>query len=280
MRWTAVVNPTAGRRHARTRTARVADALAASSLEVAVHVSTDPDDARRAATAAFEQGRGVVACGGDGTVCELAGLAADRDGTLGIVPTGSGNDFARALGIPRGDPMAAVGLLEHGHVERVDLGRAETADGTRAWFTTVANTGFDAEANRWANGITWTSGTALYVVATLRTLATYAPRRLRVTVDGTPHEIDAWLVAVGNTRSYAGGMMITPAATLDDGLLDVCVVGPVSRAGFLRAFPGVFSGRHVQHPLVEVWRGSVVLVEAPDDAPGRAPLELWASGER
>jgi diacylglycerol kinase (ATP) len=280
MRWTAVVNPSAGRRHARTRVARVTDALATSGLDIAVHVSADRDDARGAATRAFDDGRGVVACGGDGTVGELAGLAADHDGLLGIVPTGSGNDFARALGIPRGDPAAAVALLEHGNMERVDLGRAETADGTRVWFATVANTGFDSEANRWANGITWTSGTALYVLATLRTLATYRPRPMRVTVDGKPDEIDAWLVAVGNTRSYAGGMMITPMATLDDGLLDVCVVGPVSRAGFLRTFPGVFTGRHVQHPLVEQRRGGVVLVESLDDAPGRPPLELWASGER
>src|SRR5438552_1054631 len=139
MRWTAVVNPTAGRRQAHSRIARAADALATSSLEVAVHVSADRDDARGAAVRAFEEGRGVVACGGDGTVCELAGLAAEHDGILGIVPTGSGNDFARALGIPRGDPTAAVALLEHAHVEHVDLGRAETADGTRAWFTTVAN---------------------------------------------------------------------------------------------------------------------------------------------
>ena len=85
---------------------------------------------------------------------------------------------------------------------------------------------------------------------TLRTLATYSPRRFRITVDDTTVDTEAWLVAVGNTRSYASGMMITPAASVHDGLLDVCIVGPVSRPEFLRTFPKVFSGTHVEHPEV------------------------------
>ena len=90
------------------------------------------------------------------------------------------------------------------------------------------------------------------------------PRRVRVTVDGATVETDAWLVAVGNTRTYASGMMITPAASVHDGLLDVCVVGPVSRIDFLRTFPSVFSGTHVEHPEVRTWRGVDVTVEALD----------------
>ncbi len=222
-------------------------------------------------------GDGVVACGGDGLVCQLAGLAAERDGLLAIVPAGSGNDFARHLEIPRDDPTAAAALLRSGRVRRVDLCRAETDDGTRAWSTTVANAGFDAEANRLANTIDWAGGTPLYVYATLRTLVSYRPRRVRVTVDDDVLETDAWLVAVGNTRSYAGGMMITPDAALDDGLLDVCVVGRVSRADFLRTFPKVFDGTHTRNPLVTMRRGKRVTIEMPETLD---PAELWASGER
>jgi diacylglycerol kinase (ATP) len=225
---------------------------------------------------AFARGRGVVACGGDGTVCALAGVAAEADGVLGIVPVGSGNDFARQLDIPRGDLDAAITVLRHGHVVAADLGRVHTADGVSHWFTTVANTGFDAAANEWANSVTWTSGTPLYVLATLRTLATYSPRRFRVTIDDTTVDTQAWLVAVGNTRTYAGGMMNTPAASVHDGLLDVCVVGPVSRLDFLRTFPSVFRGEHVDHPQVRTWRGSEVTVEALDQS---RSVDLWASGE-
>ena len=292
--WTALCNPAAGRGRARTRLPRVVEALGAvrdgRGLDVEVVVTASADDLVARARAAFARGRGVVACGGDGTVCALAGVAAEAEGVLAVVPVGSGNDFARHLGIPRDDVDAAVALLVDesarsqggGEVVRVDLGRAATADGATHWFTTVANTGFDAEANRWANTVESVSGTPLYVAATLRTLAVYRPQRFRITVDGDTESVEAWLVAVGNSRSYASGMAITPAASLRDGALDVCVVGPVSRTEFLTTFPKVFSGEHVDHPQVRTWRGERVVIErgAGSTASGAAlGLELWASGE-
>jgi diacylglycerol kinase (ATP) len=277
-RWTAIVNPAAGRGRARARLPQVLDALATADLDVELMLSADADDLVALARRAFERDRAVVACGGDGTVCALAGVAADEGGVLGIVPLGSGNDFARQLDLPRNDHDAAIEVLRTGEVVQADLGRAHTADGATTWFTTVANTGFDAVANAWANTVTWTSGTPLYVLATLRTLAAYRPTPVRVTVDDTTTiETRAWLVAVGNTRTYASGMMITPAASVHDGLLDVCVVGPVSRADFLRTFPSVFSGTHVDHPEVRTARGHDVVVETLAPA---AAVDLWASGER
>jgi len=276
-RWTAVINPAAGRGRSRTRVPAVADALADLDTDMRIQLSSDLDDAVHIARAAFDAGRGVVACGGDGTVSTLAGIAADNGGVLAIVPAGSGNDFARQLGVPTDDPGAAAALLSSGTVGVFDLGRVESGDGARAWFTTVANAGFDAEANRWANTVQSLSGTPLYVLAVLRTLRSYQPRRLRVSVDDEVLDTDGWLVAVANTRSYAGGMVIAPDARLDDGQVDVCVVGRVSRADFLRTFPKVFSGTHVEHPGVLVRRGKQVTVEMPEaiDAP-----EVWASGER
>ena len=275
-RWTAIVNPAAGRGRARGRLPHVLDALATADLDVEIVLSADAADLVALARSAFGRGRAVAACGGDGTVCALAGVAADEGGVLGLVPLGSGNDFARQLDIPRGDLLAAIDVLRTGRVVDADLGRAHTADGAATWFTTVANTGFDAVANAWANAITWTSGTPLYVLATLRTLATYSPTRVRVTVDEEVIETAAWLVAVGNTRTYASGMMITPAASVHDGLLDVCIVGPVSRTEFLRTFPSVFSGTHVENPQVRVARGTTVTVETLDTG---AAVDLWASGE-
>jgi diacylglycerol kinase (ATP) len=283
MRWTAVVNPTAGRGRTRKLLPRLVDALAGVDLDVDVRVSEDLDDAVRIARRAFDDGRGVAACGGDGTVNALAGVAADHGGVLGIVPTGAGNDFARNLGIDRRHWLDAVALLENGPIGSVDLGRAELAgdgdatDTTVRWFTSVANAGFDSEANRWANGVQWASGTTLYVLAVLRTLATYRPHRFRLTVDGDEHDIEAWLVAVGNTRGYAGGMQVTPGAELDDGQLDVCVVGAVSRFEFLRSFPRVFRGTHVSHPAVDMHRGKVVELASLETSPA---IELYGAGER
>jgi diacylglycerol kinase (ATP) len=259
------------------------DAFAATGLGVEVCVSVDLDDAVRLAREAFDDGRGVAACGGDGTVNALAGAAADHGGVLAIVPTGAGNDFARHLGLDRRRWLDTIPLLTTGQVGTVDLGRAELTDddedggGTVRWFTCVANAGFDSEANRWANGVQWASGTTLYVLAVLRTLGTYRPHRFRLTVDGDAHDIEAWLVAIGNARGYAGGMLITPGAELDDGQLDVCVVGPVSRAGFLRSFPRVFKGTHVSHPMVDMYRGKLVELASLDRS---VPIELYGSGER
>jgi diacylglycerol kinase (ATP) len=278
-RWTAILNPAAGRGRGRATLPRVADAVARANLDTEIYVSADAADLVRLARDAFARDRGVIACGGDGTVCALAGVAAECGGVLALVPTGSGNDFARQLEIPRGDVEAAVRVVEHGRVDRVDLGRAQSADGRAEWFTTVANAGFDAEANRWANHVTWASGTPLYVAATLRTLSVYRPRRFRLGIDGDAMTSDAWLVAVGNTRTYASGMMITPCADVHDGVLDVCVVGPVGRAEFLQTFPSVFKGEHVRHPLVQTWRAREVTIDALDDAEADG-LELWASGER
>jgi diacylglycerol kinase (ATP) len=285
MRWRAVVNPSAGRGRTRKLLPRLTAALAGTGLDVDVRVSVDLDDAIRLARESFDDGRGVVACGGDGTVNALAGVAADHGGTLAIVPTGSGNDFARHLGLDHRRWLDTIPLLETGQVGTVDLGRAELtgedADegngATVRWFTSVANAGFDSEANRWANGVQWAGGTTLYVLAVLRTLSTYRPHRFRLTVDGNVHDIEAWLVAIGNTHGYAGGMLITPGAELDDGQLDVCVVGPVSRPGFLRSFPRVFRGTHVSHPMVDMYRAKLVELASLDHS---LPIELYGAGER
>lgn len=237
----------------------------------------DARDGQRAAREAFAVGRGVVACGGDGTVGELAEVAADAEAPLAIVPSGSGNDFARHLGIDVRHPLNAVELLETGRRGAVDLGCVHLEDGSAHMFTSVAYSGFDAETNRWANGVRWATGTSLYVAATLRTLARYRPQPMRVRVDDQTWEGDAWLVAVGNSRFYGGGMMITPGAEVDDGLLDVCVIGARSVLEFLRCFGRVFQGRHVAQRDVATFRGAHVEI---DSDRARLPMEVWAAGER
>jgi len=273
-RWTAVVNPVAGRGRTRRLLPRLRGAF--EKRDVALHVASSIDDGVLAARGAFERGNGVIACGGDGTVALLAGVAAEADGTIAVLPTGAGNDFARHLRIDR-HPLAALDLLETGRVATVDLARASIEDGTTAWCTTVANTGFDADANRWANGVKVLRGTPLYVAAVLRTAAVFRPQPVIVRVDDEEWRGRAWLVAVGNTRCYGGGMMITPAAEVDDGLVDVCVIGPAPVTKFVGRFPSVFRGTHVRADDVVTFRGRRVEL-APDG--GSISLELWASGDR
>ncbi|MCU1458870.1 MAG: diacylglycerol kinase catalytic region [Actinomycetia bacterium] len=281
MQWTAIVNPAAGRGRTRKLLPELHAACAASALDIDLQVPTSAEHGHTLARQAFAAGRGVLACGGDGTVGELAGIAAETDGLLALVPSGSGNDFARHLGFDVGNPLDSFAVLEAGRIARVDLGRAwaggRSPHEAPTWFCTVASTGFDAAANEWANGVQRLRGTTLYIVAMLRTLATYKPRRFLLTVDGEAHMIESWLVAVGNSRSYGGGMRVTPNAALDDGMLDVIAVGPVSRARFLRTFPQVFKGGHVDRDEVQTWRGRLVEIESIEA--GEGALELYASGD-
>lgn len=271
MRWTAVVNPAAGRGHTRRLLPRLSDALRARGVRV--EVSAGPDEPIPLARAAIERGDGIVACGGDGLVALLAGVASEADVPLAIVPTGAGNDFARALGLRARKPLDAVAVLDTGHERRVDLGRA----GNR-WFSSVANTGFDAEANRWANRVRRLGGTTLYLAAIARTLGTYQPHRFSLRVDdGEPEQFRAWLVAFANGPTYAGGMRIAPAARIDDGLLDITIIGDLSRTKFILNLPKVFNGSHVRHPAVSTRRGKCFEISSLDES---VPMELYASGER
>jgi diacylglycerol kinase (ATP) len=270
--WTAIVNPVAGRG----RTQKLLPDLerAARAAGIALHVSPEPGAPAKLARAAADDGHDLVACGGDGLVTEVAGVAADTGRRLAVVPTGAGNDFARVLGYDRKHPLQAFSTIEdgRGHDRVVDLGRVNGR-----WYTCVTASGFDAEANRWANTVRKLSGTTLYIAAVLRTLAVYKPHRFRVTVDGEVIETTAWLVAVGNGPAYAGGMHVTPNAKLDDGMLDVTIVGAMGRPEFLFNFPKVFKGSHVGHPKVTTRTGKVVLLESLDPS---IPMEVYADGER
>jgi diacylglycerol kinase (ATP) len=270
MPWSVIVNPAAGRG----RTLRMLDELtrAARAAGAQVEVSPDPDAPALLAKEAAGAGHDLVACGGDGLAAAVAAVAADTGRRLAVVPTGAGNDFARALGYDVKRPLAAFEVLAHGSDRVVDLGRVNGR-----WYTCVTASGFDAEANRWANTVQRLSGTSLYVAAVMRTLAVYRPHPFRVTVDGKSHEMRAWLIAVGNGPAYAGGMRITPSARMDDGVLDVTVVGAMSRPRFLVNFPKVFRGTHVSHPQVTTFRGEHVELASLDD---RIPMEVYADGER
>ena len=272
MPWTVIVNPTAGRGRTRRLLPELEQAAARAGVDL--HVSPEPGAPAKLAHAAADQGHDLMACGGDGLVAEVAGVAADTRRRLAIVPTGAGNDFARVLGYDLKRPTRAFAVLTpHLGVDRsVDLGRVNGR-----WYTCVTASGFDAEANRWANTVQRLSGTSLYIAAVLRTLAVYEPYPFRLTVDGATHELRAWLVAVGNGPAYAGGMRIAPAARLDDGLLDVTVVGEMGKTELLVNFPKVFKGTHTSNKKVTTYRAARVELSALDAS---APMDVYADGER
>ncbi len=218
----------------------------------------------------------LVVVGGDGMVSLGVGLVARRGIPLGIVPTGTGNDMARGLGIAIGDADAAIADLHSalGRAARtIDAGLITRPDGSERWFACVFSGGFDAIVNERANRMRWPRGRSRYTVALLRELVTLRPIRYRLELDGVASDRLAMLVAVGNNSSFGGGMRVAPGAMLDDGLFDVVTLDPVGRIALLRIFPSVFSGEHVRDPRVTVVRAARVWISAPDVA-------AYADGER
>lgn len=235
------------------------------------------DGTRLAAEAVAGGADVVVAAGGDGTLGEVVNGVAGTDVQLGLLPLGTGNDFARSLGLG-GGLEAAFHALFHGDVRPVDLGRA----GDR-WFINVAGCGFDAiVAERVNAGFRYLRGTGAYLAAVVESLTKLRPATMRVTLDGELREFRGLLCAVANAPMYGGGMKIAPQACIDDGYLDVCTIGDASVAEFLCAFPRVFAGTHATHPKVTMARARRVLVETDPPLPvlidgevtGTTPMEF------
>ncbi|ADL08975.1 diacylglycerol/lipid kinase family protein [Thermosediminibacter oceani] len=230
--------------------------------------------AKEAVKAGYER---IVAVGGDGTVREVARALSGTEALLGVIPAGTGNDFVRSAGISQ-NPQKALETVKNGKVRCIDLIRVDDN-----CFINVAGAGLDAEvADAINKNMRFLRGAPAYVTGLFKVLATFAPRRAVIEIDGRVLHRKVWLVSVGNARYYGGGMMICPDALLDDGLLDVCIVNSIGRMELLRFLPSVFTGKHKNHPAYEVFRGKKVRVEferptkvhADGDVIGTTPVEF------
>ncbi len=254
----------------------VVERLVHAGYEVSMLREANFELLRRETESAFAQGTdALVVVGGDGMVSLGVNLVAQTGVPLGIVAAGTGNDLARGLGLPYDDPAAAtdalVAALER-PTRRIDAGVVRHGE-LRTWFACVVSTGFDAVVNERANRMTRPRGPSRYTLALLGELATFRPRTYAITIDGVRREQKAMLVSVANNASLGGGMRIVPHAELADGLLDVFIVHPLSRAGLLAVFPKVFRGEHTDHPAVEFVQGSRITIEADH-------IIAYADGER
>lgn len=270
-------NPSAGRgRHA----AAVAEALtilAGTGHRVLLLDATTREDALAQCRQAVAAGAdALVAVGGDGTVHLAIQAVAGTGVAFGVVPAGTGNDFATEVGIDADPVKAATAIasaLSEGRTTSVDLAHLTGPDGYQAWFAAVLGAGFDALVNERANAMRWPKGRRRYDLAIFAELLRLRGRPYTITLDGVVHQLDACLVAVGNTATYGGGMRMRPAADIHDGLVDVVIAGPVSRRTLLRLQPKLYQGTHVQHPLVTTFQAQSVRIEAEG-------ITAYADGER
>ena len=287
MNVTLLVNPAArGGAHTGSAT-RAAERLRAHDVRTTIISGGSATESSELLRTAVSSGTdAVVVAGGDGTVHlaiqELAGTGVP----LGIIPAGTGNDMASALGLRGLDAEAAADAIISGRTRLIDLGRVTRVDGGTAYFGTVLASGFDSRVNDRANAMRWPRGGSRYNIAILIEFLTLRgiPYEIDMTLaDGTSERIVGDLVmgTVGNGRSYGGGIPICPDADPADGLLDVTLVRPAGRVRLLRLLPRVYRGTHTTVPEVSTHRVSSVRLSSPGvtayadgDPIGQLPLRI------
>lgn len=207
----------------------------------------------------------VIVVGGDGMVHQAANALVGSSTALGIISAGTGNDTVRSLGLPEDVEEACAAAISEPTAIDVIESQAGVA-------VTVATAGFSVAVNERADEMKRITSAFRYTLSSLIELPKLTAHTMTMTLDGVDHEVEANLVAVANTAHFGGGMKIAPRASVDDGLLDVVVIGPASRAVFAAVLPLVFSGRHVNSKHVTTHKAQVVGLHA-------APTELRADGE-
>jgi diacylglycerol kinase (ATP) len=264
-----LTNPTAGKGKGAKVRQRAVARLRGAGLTVRDLQGRDAGEALDLARQCVADGvDSVVVCGGDGMV-HLAVQAVASTGTpLGIIPAGTGNDVARYFDLPRKDPDAAVDRVIAGRTRTIDLARSGSQ-----YFVTVLAAGFDAVVNERANRMTWPKGQMRYNIATLAELRVFEPLPYTLQLDDRQISLEAMLVAVGNGPSFGGGLRITEGAILDDGLLDVVIIKPISKPELIRTYPKLFKGTHIHHPQYEHHLVRSVTIAAPG-------IVSYADGER
>jgi diacylglycerol kinase (ATP) len=216
-----------------------------------------------------------VAVGGDGTVNEVVNGMAETGGVeLAVIPRGTGVDFVRTFGIPT-DLERAVRVALGGRVRPIDLGRAAyrtwEGEGEQRYFANIASAGMSgAIAKRVNESHTGFAARASYLWATLAVFSGWQSSEVRVSVDDELRGGRMFDVIVANCRYFAGGMLILPDASPDDGALDVLLIGDVTKRDLLLTMPKIYRGTHLPHPKAEALRGAAVAIEADE----RLPVEL------
>jgi YegS/Rv2252/BmrU family lipid kinase len=271
--FTFLVNPSSGGGAAPGAVVPVARLLRDAGATVDVTYSPGPHAMVSLVEEAVGRGDVVVSVGGDGMLSSLAGLVSTRGGTLGVLPAGRGNDFARMLGLPDSAEGQARVLLD-APARPVDL-LAVTLGGERRLVAGSVYAGVDARAAEIVDRTRWVPRRLQYPYAALRALAAYRPGRYRVALDGIEHEYAAATVVVANSAYYGSGMRIAPSASVSDGVLDVVVIEAAGRLGLMRSLPTVYDGRHVDLPAVTVLSGSRVELRGT----ASAPIPVGADGE-
>jgi diacylglycerol kinase (ATP) len=211
--------------------------------------------------------QGVIAVGGDGLAHLVIQAVAPRRVPFTVIPAGTGNDLVRSFGWSLDSISEQLNYVTTSKPQPIDLGMVDSE-----WFGAILSTGFDSVVNERANSMSWPKGPSKYNLAIAMELPKFSPIAYKIELDTQSLEVEAMLIAVANGKSYGGGMQVCPGASMHDGLFDVMVLHPVSKIEFIKVFPKVFKGAHIDHPQVRIYRSAKVSISSSAIA--------YADGER
>ncbi len=280
------VNPAAGGGRARASLVPIQKSFESFQVHTQFVMTNSAAELESSVQDAIYQGcRALIAMGGDGSFQALANAAFGAGVFLGILPSGGGNDFAAALGLP-GDPLKAAEAILRGQPRLVDLVRVRTADGRTRLYAGGGGIGLDAEAARYASGAyRRLPGRFRYLASALRALTRYKPIEVRVDFPGSDlHSCEgkALLVAALNSPSYGAGLRLAPGAALDDGWLHVVLIEDMGTVRVLRLLPRLLGSGDLRTSRVKRWETRKVCLITPKpelfhgdgEILGSTPLEI------
>lgn len=257
-----IYNPIAGKGLSQKVFAQTEQRMRALGAEYSVAISEYEGHAPELVKAALQEGHGcIVAVGGDGTVREVAEVMAGSDTPMGILPCGTGNDFANGLRIPN-DPEKALEILLAGNTRKMDTGEANGD-----FFINVAGFGFDVDVLIYTEKYKRFRGLTAYILGLLHALFGMKMRRVHIRTPEREFDCDAMEVAVGNGTQFGGGMKVTPEADPCDGLLDVCIIRDVNKLTVLKVLVRFVKGGHVNLPICEYFKTTEISVTSEPDSP-------------
>jgi diacylglycerol kinase (ATP) len=267
--WLVVVNPKAGLGAAASLATQVVGFLQSRGISYRMISPNSAAETKSLVRESLQSGETarLLSVGGDGLFHLLLQFAIEFKVPLAIAPGGTGNDFYRTLGW---FDYELADYLEHLLATEPTLVDVGVVDGE--YFGAVLSSGFDSVVNERANRMKWPKGPAKYNVAIALEFPKFKAIEFKIFADEKVFEVEAMLIAIGNGKSYGGGMRVCPDSDLHDGLFDVMILHPVSKLEFIKVFPTVYKGTHIEHPQVEVFRASQIRIESSAVA--------YADGER
>jgi diacylglycerol kinase (ATP) len=267
--WLVVVNPKAGLGAAASLATEIVGFLQARDISYRMISPASAAETKTLVRQSLEGGQTtkLLSVGGDGLFHLLLQFAVEFQVPLAVAPGGTGNDFYRTLGWFDHDLTSYLEHLTATTPSLVDVG---VVDGE--YFGAVLSSGFDSVVNERANKMKWPKGPAKYNAAIALELPKFRAMNFKIFADEKVLNVQAMLIAIGNGSSYGGGMQVCPGANLKDGLFDIMILHPISKIEFIKVFPTVYKGTHIEHPRVEIIRAKHVRIESSAVA--------YADGER